>query len=363
MARPPTPLLAVALAAVITAPVSAQTDASFGVGFGTVRYPGGTSIGIVSVSPMLQLIAPGRELWLGGNVSALPQGDWYGQARTAFWAATRPLGGRWRLAADFELGGATRGASTTSGAGQLAAEALWVMPRWGLGLGGGPASGWITGAEPVTAARTRLRGWWQDLSTRLSFSASIEPTRLLGAWFTDLGAGMDVRGGRLEAHVWASGRVSAVYGSKAAALASAELRLSPLVSLEASGGSVLPDPYQGFPRSTFVTAGVRFRLPNHAAEVVPAGGGPLTVTHRADGLVIRLRRRGPTTVSVAGDWNDWTPTPFARVDRDVWEVVLPLSRGTYHFTLLIDGAAWTIPAGVPSVPDGMGGRVAVLTVL
>jgi hypothetical protein len=30
--------------------------------------------------------------------------------------------------------------------------------------------------------------------------------------------------------------------------------------------------------------------------------------------------------------------------------------------VLIDGAPWRIPDGVPSVPDGMGGRVAVLNV-
>jgi hypothetical protein len=30
--------------------------------------------------------------------------------------------------------------------------------------------------------------------------------------------------------------------------------------------------------------------------------------------------------------------------------------------VLIDGAPWRIPDGVASVPDGMGGRVAVLNV-
>jgi hypothetical protein len=68
-------------------------------------------------------------------------------------------------------------------------------------------------------------------------------------------------------------------------------------------------------------------------------------------------------VSIAGDWNAWTAAPLAHVGSDVWEVVLPLSPGFYHFALFIDGVAWTIPHGVPSVPDGMGGRVAVLSVL
>ena len=53
---------------------------------------------------------------------------------------------------------------------------------------------------------------------------------------------------------------------------------------------------------------------------------------------------------------------LARAGSDLWEIVLTLSAGTYHYTLFVEGVAWTIPASVPSVPDGMGGRVAVLTV-
>jgi hypothetical protein len=51
------------------------------------------------------------------------------------------------------------------------------------------------------------------------------------------------------------------------------------------------------------------------------------------------------------------------VGPDVWEVVLHLSNGIYSFTLFLDGKAWAIPERVPSIPDGLGGRVAVLTVL
>jgi hypothetical protein len=91
--------------------------------------------------------------------------------------------------------------------------------------------------------------------------------------------------------------------------------------------------------------------------------GPLTITRRAGGLVLRLRRPGVHTVSIAGDWNGWTRVPLAQVGPDTWEVILPLSNGIYYFTLFVDGVAWAIPEGMPSIPDGLGGRVAVLTVL
>jgi hypothetical protein len=136
------------------------------------------------------------------------------------------------------------------------------------------------------------------------------------------------------------------------------------VSIEAGGGSVLPDPYQGFPRSGFVAAGVRLHLPTRGARGARVQhAGPLTIIRRAGGLLLQLRRPGVHTVSIAGDWNAWTSVPLAQVEPDIWEVILPLSNGIYYFTLFVDGVAWAIPEGMPSIPDGLGGRVAVLTVL
>lgn len=342
---------------------SAQTDASVGFGLGTVRYPGGSSLGLVSGGLALQRTSAGQALTLGGNMAALPHGDWYGQARGALWIASPPIDGRWRLAADVALSGATGGdGGSASGSGQLIAEALWFTPDWGVALGGGPTSGWIAGALPATATHLRLRGWRQASQGGLLVTGTLEPTYLLGAWFTDVAAGILTRRGSLEARLWASARVSGAYGSKGAALASAELRLSRRVSLEASGGNVLPDPYQGFPRSAFVMAGVRLQLSTRTAEDDTPRNRPFSISRRRDGLVIRLRAGEHDSVAIAGDWNGWTATPLTRVGPNMWEIVVPLRPGTYHYTVLVDGMAWTIPDDVPSVPDGMGSQVAVLTV-
>lgn len=361
---PRSPALVIVAVLAVTRGVGAQTDASVGIGLGTVRFAGGTSLGIASLGPTLRLVAPARELSLGGTLSALPRGDWYTQGRASFWAATPALTSRWRLAVDFGLSGATQGAGTSTGAGLFVAEALWVAPKWGLGLGAGPASGWITREAPVSAFHARLRGWWQAPTTPLSLSVGLAPTRFPRDWFTDIDVRVSTRRDRLAASVSASVRVSGVYGSKAAALAAGEWRLSPSVSIEAGGGSVLPDPYQGFPRSGFVAAGVRLHFPTRGvrgARVQRAGA--LTITRRAGSLVLQLRRPGVHSVTIAGDWNGWTRVPLAQVGRDTWEVVLPLSNGVYYFALFVDGAAWAIPEGMPSIPDGLGGRVAVLTVL
>jgi len=361
MARLSIVVIAAAFAA--SRPSSAQTDASVGFGLGTVRYPGGSSLGIASVSPSLQRTSAGQALTLGGTLAALPHGDWYAQARGALWIASPAIDSRWRLAADVALNGATGGdTGSASGSGQLLAEALWFNPDWGLALGGGPTSGWIAGALPATATHLRLRSWWQDPEGRLLVTGTLEPTRLLGAWFTDVGAGILTRRGSLEARLWVSARVSGVYGSKGAAFGSAELRLSPRVSLEASAGSVLPDPYQGFPRSAFIVAGARLHLSTWTPGSLAPRNALFSVTRRSNGVVIRLRPGERRTVAIAGDWNGWTATPLTKVGPNVWEIVVALQPGTYHYTVLLDGKAWTIPGGIPTVPDGMGSQVAVFTV-
>ena len=359
MCRPTAITLITALAAIRA--VSAQTDASVGVGLGTVRYPNGSSLGIASLSPALEHSAPGRFLTLGGVVSALLQGEWYAQARGTYWVASPALFDGWRLATDVALGGTTSGVGTgASGTGQLIGELLQVAPRWGVALGGGPTSGWITGAQPVTATHIRLRAWWQDLPRRLFLSSSVEPTRLLGAWFTDVGAGVQAHLGRFDTRLWVSGRLSAAYGSKGAALGSVDAALSSRVSFEASGGSVLPDPYQGFPRSAFVTADLRVHF-GKKRSLPGSVAGPLRFSHRGNGVLVQLRQRAGS-VAIAGDWNGWTRTPLEPTSLNRWQITLPLPPGTYHYILFFDGASWTIPASIPSIPDGMGGRVAVLTV-
>jgi len=364
MRRSPALVLVAVLAANGPRGLGAQTDASVGLGLGTVRFAGGTNLGIVSLGPAFRLSAPGRELWLGGTLTALQRGGWYTQGRAAFWASTPMLASRWRLAIGGGLSGATQGAGTSTGTGHLIAEALWVAPRWGVAVGAGPASGWITRFPPVTAFNARLRGWWQSPTAPLALSVGLTPTRFLGSWFTDVDARMSARRARVEASLWVSARVSGVYGSKVAALASGQWQLSSRVSVEASGGSFLPDPYQGFPRSGFVAAGARLHFPTRGARGARVQhAGPLTVTRRAGSLVLKLRRPGARSVSIAGNWNGWTRVPLVQVGPDAWDVVLHLSNGIHYFTIFIDGVAWAIPEGVPSIPDGLGGQVAVLSVL
>ena len=68
------------------------------------------------------------------------------------------------------------------------------------------------------------------------------------------------------------------------------------------------------------------------------------------------------SVAIAGDWSAWQTAPLRLIGDDVWEGTLRLARGLHHFNLLVDGQTWVVPHGVATVPDGLGGMVAVLIV-
>jgi hypothetical protein len=81
-------------------------------------------------------------------------------------------------------------------------------------------------------------------------------------------------------------------------------------------------------------------------------------------VLVRVRLSGATSVAIAGEWTNWSPVQLRRIKAGSheWEGDFELAPGTYRFNLLVDGARWTLPAGVASVPDELGGRVALLVV-
>jgi Glycogen recognition site of AMP-activated protein kinase len=357
------PVLAIGLAVATRA--SCQSAASAQAGVGTLRFAGGSTTSVFAVSPDYTSVGRNLQLSLGATLAAVPDsgGGGYGQLRLGTWVSSKPIGGPWRLAADAELIGTAVGAGRASASGSITGEALYVAPHWGGGFGVGPTSGLIAHSLPVTALRARLRGWWSDPTSTTTLTGSLEPNRFLGAWFTDISGALLRRRGRWTTQLTATGRVSSTYVSRAAALFSVDYRLSSSWSVSAIGGNVLPDPYQGFTATGVLFVGARLQLPLHRAPRTSVlRGNGFTITRGADGITLEFERHGAQSVAIAGDWNSWLATPLDGTRPDRWVVRLPLRPGVYHFTLLVNDSAWTIPPGVPSVPDGLGGRVAVLVV-
>jgi hypothetical protein len=191
---------------------------------------------------------------------------------------------------------------------------------------------------------------------------SVEPTRFPDGWYTDVGAGVTLDRGRVIAAFWAVGRVSGVYGSTAAASGAVQVFVAPSIAFEFGGGSYLAEPYQGFPRAGYVTAGVRLHARRRSLSSAAARSLPLVPARVGDTLLVRFHLGGAAAVAIAGDWNAWTPAPLRRLAKGRWEGVLSLPPGLYHFNLLVDGKQWVVPSGVTTVDDGFGGLVGVLVV-
>jgi hypothetical protein len=75
---------------------------------------------------------------------------------------------------------------------------------------------------------------------------------------------------------------------------------------------------------------------------------------------------GATSVSLVGDFNDWsrTATPMRPAAGDgVWAATVPLEAGRYRYAFLIDGTRWlTDPSAPRSLDDDFGPANSVVTV-
>jgi len=348
-----------------TAPAAAQVDGSVGVGAGTVRYPGGTSFGSAILSPSVRYANRAVAADLSSSIASLPGGERAGLGLANLSAVTAPSGGGRQLGVDVIFAGTTRTSAGPTGAAQAVGELRWSAATWGAGLAAGPSTGLISGAPPVTALHTRARLWWRprDGVTASTVQLSVEPTRFPDGWFTDASAGATFERGRTVMSLWTGARLSTAYSSSLAGSAFLQVFLRPRVSLEVGGGSSLSDPYQGLPRAGFVTLAVRFHKSARPPPVtaVPQWA-PLVPEPRGDSLVVRFRMPDARKVAIAGDWNAWEPVQLRPLGENVWEGTLVLRRGLYHFNLQVDGSDWVVPNGVATVPDGLGGMVAVLIV-
>ena len=335
---------------------------------GAVRYTGGSSFSIVTASPAAQRITPSSFVGVSGALSLLERGAWAGQARADMWATLshETTGTRPAVSATFAASTRSDGIGAGSGA------ALLEVVSGNGAVGAGFVSGVIEGVPGVGAFRVRARGWRQFVAAS-QLSLSVEATRLLDAWYSDLVGGVTVDRPRVVGSLWLSGRVSRTSASSGAASVSLQYFLTPAIAVEASGGNYLRDPFQGLPRAGFAAGAVRIFTVRRALTPAPSNSAPpppprpllrpLVAEHRGDSVVVRFRMPAAQSVAIAGSWNGWTQAPLRGLGDDIWEAALQLAPGTYYFNLVVDGNEWVVPAGVAVISDGMGGLLAVLNVL
>jgi hypothetical protein len=353
--------------------LSAQNQVSLGVGAGIVRHSGagggggGSSFSAFTVSPSILRLSPAFYVGASGGVSLLENRVWAEQGRADLWIGFPRRASGLRGAVSAMVAGSSRsdGLGAASGTGLL--EGLWngIGRRGdgGVALGAGVATGVIEGAPGVGALRLRARSWWQPAGWSAQLTFNIESTRFDSAWYTDVVGGTTLDRPPWTASFWVSARVSDAYRSSGAGSAVIQYFIKPSIAVEASGGNYLSDPFQGLPSAGFLTAGLRVYTARRAEPPAKPTLRPLVAQHRGDSVVVRFRMPDANAVAIAGNWNAWTPVALHAVGGEVWEAALVLRPGTYYFNLLVDGKEWVVPGGVAVVSDGMGGLVAVLTVL
>ena len=98
-----------------------------------------------------------------------------------------------------------------------------------------------------------------------------------------------------------------------------------------------------------------------ATAVVPA---PPAVTR--DGVRFVLIKEDASSVSLAGSFNQWSPSSHPLVRQKAhgpWTIVVPLPPGEHAFMFVVDGKQWVSPPMAEDyADDGFGARNGIVVV-
>jgi len=344
-------IVAIALCCAGTAgAVQAQTP-SLRVGAVRARYADSIIGNAVSVSPRLD--------WSGRRMSASLEGS-FAQFGADGWAAQ--LGGDFgvsrRLGARTGLVGFTQASASTLSDGLWSGTALTsvLVGRSGsavtahLGLTGGGVRRVRGGSDLAWGAATALS--WRTRAGLLG--ARVQRLTVGPDRFTDLGGSARFERGRVAFDLAAGARVFDAGSADASWQVRASAALRRAIALEAAVGGYPRSP-EGFTRGLYLSVGLRLTRVSRAPRML--------VERIGDGQVrVSMTVEHARTVDIAGEFNGWEPAPMRAGGGDRWIVVIPVGRGAHKFSILVNGERWTVPVGVPTMPDGFGGEVGVLLV-
>ena len=178
-----------------------------------------------------------------------------------------------------------------------------------------------------------------------------------------------------EAHRWSAllvfGGRTATRDVPAGGWASAEIAvgLSRPVSLVLGGGTARGNRFALDAEHRYLTLGFRMHPGTGGAASAPAAVpapdavGPLGI-HAVSAGQYRLSVYAPRahSVEITGDFTGWKPVSLTRGEGAEWSVTLALFPGTHRVNARVDGGAWIVPAGLPTMTDDFAGDVGVLVI-
>jgi hypothetical protein len=184
-------------------------------------------------------------------------------------------------------------------------------------------------------------------------------------WQHDLVSSTTFLTGRAEVSFDAGMRVTHWKADDRWASISGSWRLDERLTLIGSVGTYPSDRVRDLPGARFATLGLRiqrgrspfedwFRAPDLPAfRIDTLAGGARDV---------RIRAPRAIRMELSGDFTDWTTLPMRLGDHGEWELVLPISPGTYRVSVRVDGGRWRAPPGLVPVLDEFGTESGVVVV-
>jgi hypothetical protein len=252
-------LLGVSSAAGALAPaLSAQLVV--GATAGAVRYDGQSTTSSLALNPEVRYERRGFVLDIGGGYTAGSDGGRAADGGGTVWGSTRPGASHLQLDGLLQASLTHPRVDSSSSALFGLGEFAYALADHGIAAGLGTVQASIQGSPSVSALRTEVRGWYVLPDGDVTLTASVEPTRLAGSWFTEFAGGAewtpgawDISGGLRLRQVPGSG-----VGLGGAASFSRDV--TPRWAVELDAGRYLRDPYQGLPAGYFISLGVRLKL-------------------------------------------------------------------------------------------------------
>jgi hypothetical protein len=357
-------------------PVTAQTTFTLDGTGSRVAFADNPGLTAIALSPGFQLVHDWRSLNASGTYAQFPGGDWSLRGQLMGSAFT-PSVSRFRGELAVSAGG-TLYQDNNRNAHYLANARLhWLAAGGGAWVGAGLGEAW-NGLAGQGIRRAELGGWLRRREA--AFSATVSPTSIGdGLRYVDWEGAFQWNASGLELLASAGLRdwtSHAGAGLPLWGMLSATYWVGPHVAVVGSGGKYPADYAQGLPHGTYVSLGLRvatarpslLQAPKMQARQRLAAGMPPGVerftTRRVSRQSIRLTLQSESagSVEVMGDFTGWKPVALTRAGADQWVVTLPIPAGGHRMNIRIDGGAWGVPPGVPSLSDEFSGVVGLLVV-
>ena len=85
-------------------------------------------------------------------------------------------------------------------------------------------------------------------------------------------------------------------------------------------------------------------------------------TKSAAARIVRVRAPASERVEIMADFTDWVPVTLVRTPEGVWEITLPVVRGSHRLNVRLDGGEWVVPTNVARATDEFGGVVGLVLI-